>query len=85
MALMPALTVCLSWQRGVLVSRKNTSPITGSAVVEVVTTILTLALCTRTLEIDGATSAALALVAGEIGCALFLAIYLARNRAIRDL
>ncbi len=70
--LLPALSVLLSFQRSVLVTHKNTRPITWGTVVEVGLISLTLWMFVEPLAMIGAVAAALALLIGRLGCNLYL-------------
>ncbi|MEJ2634477.1 MAG: hypothetical protein P8184_04195, partial [Calditrichia bacterium] len=65
MAIMPGLTVLLSFQRSVLVNSKNTSPITLATIIEVAGIFTVLFISIKFLNLIGAVAAALAFVAGR--------------------
>lgn len=66
MTLMPALTAYMAWQRGLLASRKQTSPITIAALIEVLVISSALVLGIDYFGFVGAIAACLAVVLGEI-------------------
>ncbi len=66
MVLLPATSVLLSLQRGILVEGRFTRPITWATVIEVGVIVLVLLALTRGLHMIGATAAAIAFVAGRV-------------------
>jgi hypothetical protein len=66
MLLLPATSVLLSLQRGILVQGRFTRPITWATVIEVGSIVLVLMTLTRGLDMIGATAAAIAFVAGRL-------------------
>jgi len=74
MAVIPALTVWISLQRGVLVEHKQTTPITLATMIEVAGIFCMLALTIHGLNMIGATAAALSLILGRTLANLYLVI-----------
>ncbi len=74
MAVIPALTVWISLQRGVLVEYKQTTPITLATAIEVAGIFGMLALTIHGLDMVGAAGAALSLIVGRTLANLYLVI-----------
>ncbi len=72
LVLMPALSVLISWQRGVLVHGGKTGPISWATAAEVTGIILTLLLATRYLDMVGATAAAIGFIIGRLAANTWL-------------
>jgi len=72
LVLIPALSVILSMQRGVLVAFKNTKPITIATAIEVASILCVLAFTLHGLELIGVVGAALALICGRSLANLYL-------------
>ncbi|RMG60821.1 MAG: hypothetical protein D6715_14680 [Calditrichaeota bacterium] len=72
MALLPALTVILSFQRAVLVCSRHTNPISGATLLEVLAILATLWLLVGLLNWIGIVAAATAFVCGRLLANLFL-------------
>ena len=72
LTIIPGLTVLLSFQRGILVSLKDTGRITWATAIEVVMAVSTLALGVFVLDGVGVVVAAVALVVGRLGANAFL-------------
>ena len=68
----PALTVLISFQRGILVSNKNTKPITMGTVTEFVTIVITLIIMINFLDLVGAVAATIAFVVGRFAANIYL-------------
>ena len=66
LAVFPVLSVMLHLQRAVLVHARRTSPITGGAVIEVITVALVLAAAIHGFDAVGAVAASVAMLAGRI-------------------
>lgn len=66
MVLLPGLSVLLSWQRSILVTGRNNTPITISTVIEVVLIIVVLYTLIYSWDAVGAVAAATALMTGRI-------------------
>lgn len=78
MCVMPGLTVLLAWQRGLLVCRKATRPITTAAIIEVLVISGLLYLGIEILDLVGAVAACLAVSIGEMVGFGLLMLYLAK-------
>jgi hypothetical protein len=72
MAIMPAFSVLLSFQHGMLVSARNTRPLSFATALEVASIALALFMGIRMAGLVGATAAAGALLFGRIAAVLFL-------------
>ncbi|MGA9750566.1 MAG: hypothetical protein WBS54_02135 [Acidobacteriota bacterium] len=72
MAVMPAFSVLLSFQHGMLVSARNTRPVSLATALEVASIALALFIGIRIAGLVGATAAAGALLFGRIAAVLFL-------------
>ena len=72
MSIFPALTVLISIQRGLLVSSKNTKPVTIATSIEFCTIIITLLLLIHLFDVIGAIAATSAFVTGRIIANLYL-------------
>jgi O-antigen/teichoic acid export membrane protein len=72
MSIFPALTVLISIQRGLLVSSKNTKPVTIATSIEFSTIIITLLLSIHLFDVIGAIAATSAFVTGRIIANLYL-------------
>ncbi len=72
LVLIPALSVILSMQRGVLVAFKNTKPITIATAIEVTGILCVLAITLRGMDLVGVVGAALALFCGRSLANLYL-------------
>jgi O-antigen/teichoic acid export membrane protein len=68
----PALTVLISIQRGLLVSDKNTKPITMGTTIEFVTIVITLLILINFLDLIGAVAATIGFVAGRLAANFYL-------------
>ncbi|HEY6435404.1 MAG TPA: hypothetical protein VIY47_02360, partial [Ignavibacteriaceae bacterium] len=74
----PALTVLISIQRGILVSDKNTKPITMGTTIEFFVIVVTLIILINYLDFVGALAAIIAFVAGRFAANLYLSPSLIR-------
>lgn len=72
MSFFPALTVLICFQRGTLVSVKNTKPITYGTAVEFVTIIIILFIAIKYFNAIGAVAATVSFVFGRIAANIFL-------------
>jgi len=72
MAVLPALSVLLSWQRAVLVQGRTTRPITGATVLEVAGIAALFPLFGWGIGLTGVTAAVLAFLCGRAAGNLFL-------------
>ncbi len=77
LAIMPALTLLIAFQRALLVHAKTTRPVTGASLLEVFCVIFVLTICIFTLDLTGVIAAALALLLGRLAanCALGRSIH----------
>lgn len=80
MVLIPALSVILSMQRGVLVAFKMTKPITIATAIEVAGIFSVLALTLHELDFIGVVGAALALICGRSLANLYLLVVCSKVR-----
>jgi Na+-driven multidrug efflux pump len=80
LVLLPALTVTLCLQRGVLVAVKQTKPITVATAIEVLAIFAALAFTLHRMHLVGAVGAALALVLGRTLSNLYLYVPFSRFR-----
>ncbi len=72
MAIMPGLTVLLSFQRSVLVHVRKTSPITGATIAEVLGIVIALIVSIKYFDLVGVTAAAIAFIAGRLAANTYL-------------
>ena len=75
LALLPAGSVWICFQRSVLVHARRTAPITWAGIVEVAVVVALLAVTTRALSWVGAVGAATAIVGGRLVGTLFLVAF----------
>ena len=68
----PALTILISIQRGILVSEKNTKPITKATITEFAFIVITLIISVNYLDLAGAVAATTAFVVGRLASNLYL-------------
>lgn len=68
----PALTVLISIQRGLLVSDKNTRPITLGTTIEFITIVITLLILINFLDMIGAIAATIGFVGGRLAANIYL-------------
>lgn len=80
LTLLPALTVLVSFQRAVLVSRNNTSPILWGTVMEVVGIMGVLFIGVGIFNMIGVTAAAIAYITGSAMANIYLAPHQIRAR-----
>lgn len=71
-AVMPLLTVIISFQRAMLVSFKNTSPVTFATAIEVTIIIITLFISIKIFDLTGVTAAMIAFIIGRLCAITFL-------------
>jgi O-antigen/teichoic acid export membrane protein len=71
-AIMPLLTVIISFQRAMLVSFKKTSPVTIATVIEVSVIILTLFVSIKLFDLTGVTAAMIAFIIGRLSSIAYL-------------
>ncbi|MCW9066262.1 MAG: hypothetical protein OQJ78_08180, partial [Ignavibacteriaceae bacterium] len=68
----PALTVLISIQRGILVSDKNTKPVTMGTTTEFLIIVITLTILINYLDLVGAVAATIAFVIGRLAANIYL-------------
>ena len=78
LALLPAGSVWICFQRSVLVHARQTAPITWAGILEVAVVVLLLTVTTQVLSWVGAVGAATAIVGGRLAGVLFLRAFTAR-------
>ena len=78
LALLPAGSVWICFQRAVLVHARQTAPITWAGIFEVAVVVLLLTVTTQVLSWVGAVGAATAIVGGRLAGVLFLLPFTAR-------
>ena len=78
LALLPAGSVWICFQRAVLVHARQTAPITWAGILEVTVVVLLLTITTQVLSWVGAVGAATAIVGGRLAGVLFLLAFTAR-------
>ncbi len=78
LALLPAGSVWICFQRAVLVHARQTAPITWAGILEVVVVVVLLTVTTQVLSWVGAVGAATAIVGGRLAGVLFLFAFTAR-------
>ena len=78
LALLPAGSVWICFQRAVLVHARQTAPITWAGILEVAVVVVLLTVTTQVLSWVGAVGAATAIVGGRIAGVLFLLPFTAR-------
>lgn len=71
-SIMPALTVLISIQRAILVSFKNTSPITYATIIEVSIIILTLFVSIKMFDLTGIVASVIGFILGRICAVTYL-------------
>ena len=77
LALMPAGSVWICFQRAVLVHARQTAPITWAGMLEVAVVVVILTVTTQVLSWVGAVGAATAIIGGRLAGALFLLAFTA--------
>jgi len=75
MVLFPALSVLISWQRSILVSSKNTKPITMASVLEISGIVIGLFITIKYFNLIGVTAAAISFLTGRTFANLYLHIH----------
>ena len=78
LALLPAGSVWICFQRAVLVHARQTAPITWAGMIEVAVVVVLLTVTTQVLSWVGAVGAATAILGGRLAGALFLFAFTAR-------
>jgi hypothetical protein len=70
--LMPALGAAQALERALMINVRNTRPVTGATVTELVGIVVVLWIMVRGVDLAGATAAALAIFTGRLAGTLFL-------------
>jgi len=78
MAIIPALTVLISFQRSVLVSSKNTGPISRATAIEFFSIVMIMIVAVKMFSIVGAVAATSAFVLGRSAANIYLAKYISK-------
>ena len=78
-SIIPALTVLLCFQRAILVTDKNTKPITWGTAIEFLVIVITMFISINALSFVGAVAAMLSLVIGRIAANIFFTPYVSRS------
>lgn len=73
-AVIPGLSVLLSWQRAMQVNTRRTAPVTFATIIEVGLIVLILWIGISLFDLVGAVAAAIAIISGRIGANLYLMI-----------
>jgi O-antigen/teichoic acid export membrane protein len=68
----PALSVLISVQRAILVSDKNTKPVTMGTITEFLIIVVTLTILISYLDLVGAVAATISFVAGRMAANIYL-------------
>jgi Na+-driven multidrug efflux pump len=80
MAIIPALTVFISFQRSVLVVDKNTAPITWGTAIEFVVIVIVMLLSINVFSFVGAVAATTSFVVGRSAANIYLAPYINKSK-----
>ncbi len=72
MAIFPSLTVLISMQRGTLVARQNTKPVTYATIIEFITILIVLLVTINLMNFVGAIAATCAFVIGRLAANIYL-------------
>jgi len=80
-AIIPALTVFISFQRSVLVSDKNTTPITWGTAIEFTVIVIVMLISINVFSIVGAVAATMSFVIGRTAANIYLSSYV--NNSIK--
>ncbi|RME39386.1 MAG: hypothetical protein D6794_03945, partial [Deltaproteobacteria bacterium] len=78
MAVLPGLTVWITWQRSLLMQVRHTNPVSVATAVEAVAIVVILALTIPTLQVAGVVLAAVALTVGRFLGIIYLVPYVRR-------
>jgi progressive ankylosis protein len=79
MAIIPALTVLISFQRSILVNDKNTSPITWGTAIEFFVIVIVMFLSINIFSFVGAVAATLSFVIGRAAANIYLTPYITKS------
>ncbi len=80
MAIIPALTVFISFQRSVLVSDKNTAPITWGTAIEFTVIVIVMLLSINVFSFVGAVAATISFVVGRTAANIYLTPYINKSK-----
>lgn len=80
MAIIPALTVFISFQRSVLVVDKNTTPITWGTAIEFTAIVIVMLLSIHVFSFVGAIAATTSFVVGRSAANIFLGPYVSKSK-----
>ena len=80
MAIIPALTVFISFQRSVLVCDKNTSPITWGTAIEFTVIVIVMLLSINVFSFVGAVAATTSFVVGRSAANIYLTTYINKSK-----
>jgi len=72
MAIFPSLTVLISMQRGMLVARQNTKPVTYATIIEFITIVSVMLVTIYVTNLAGAIAASCAFVIGRLAANIYL-------------
>ncbi|MCH6575636.1 MAG: hypothetical protein IH795_10625 [Bacteroidetes bacterium] len=79
MAILPALTVFISFQRSVLVSDKNTAPITWGTAIEFAVIVIVMLLSINVFSFVGAVAATISFVVGRSAANIYLTPHVTKS------
>ena len=79
-AIIPALTVLISFQRSVLVGDKNTAPITWGTVIEFTVIVIVMLLSINVFSFVGAVAATTSFVVGRAAANIYLTPYVKKSK-----
>jgi len=82
MAIIPALTVFISFQRSVLVGDKNTAPITWGTAIEFAVIVIVMLLSIHVFSFVGAVAATTSFVVGRSAANIYLTPYVSKSAKI---
>jgi len=82
MAIIPALTVFISFQRSVLVSDKNTTPITWGTAIEFTVIVIVMLLSINVFSFVGAVAATISFVVGRTAANVYLTPYVNKLKKV---
>ena len=83
MAIIPALTVFISFQRSVLVGDKNTTPITWGTAIEFTVIVIVMLLSIHVFSFVGAIAATTSFVVGRSAANIYLAPHVSKSKKAR--
>jgi hypothetical protein len=82
MAIIPALTVFISFQRSVLVSDKNTAPITWGTAIEFAVIVIVMLLSINVFSFVGAVAATISFVVGRTAANIYLTPHVNKSKKV---